>query len=87
MFYGNWKEFQLVALTHFLAVLWTFFQESEDTSITNALDREFSQDHKPWKTFRRPPAAPYPKPILWNAFDIQDPWSSCGSSPPPWSSA
>jgi hypothetical protein len=54
MFYGNWKEFQLVALTHFLAVPWTFFQESEDTSITNALDREFS----PWKTFRRPPAAP-----------------------------
>jgi hypothetical protein len=47
MFYGNGKEFQLVALTHFLAVLWTFFQESEDSSITNALDREFSHDHKP----------------------------------------
>jgi hypothetical protein len=60
LFHVLWKleEFQLVALTHFLAVLWTFFQESEDTSITNALDREFSQDHKPWKTFRRPPAAP-----------------------------
>ncbi len=28
-----------------------------------------------------------PRPILWNALDIQDPWSSCGCSPPPWSSA
>ncbi len=51
MFYGNGKEFQLVDLTHFLAVRRTFFQESRGTSITNAPDREFSRDHNPWKRF------------------------------------
>src|ERR1700732_3462675 len=51
MFYGNGKEFQLVDLTHFLAVRRTFFQESRGTSITNAPDREFSHDHNPWKRF------------------------------------
>ena len=51
MFYGNEKEFQLVDLTHFLAVRRTFFQESEDTSITNAADREFSHDRNPWRRF------------------------------------
>jgi hypothetical protein len=54
MFYGNGKEFQLVDLTHFLAVRRTFFQESRGISITNAPDREFSRDHNPWK---RSPAA------------------------------
>jgi hypothetical protein len=51
MFYGNGKEFQFVDLTHFLAVRRTFFRDSRDTSSTDALDREFSRDHNPWKRF------------------------------------